>query len=109
MEAEREALAPRYKGGGWLVTDKFLVQSTLFSFDLLRLYDLLWAYKRVTKHSVNFIPTGKTHQAVLACYGGVATVNAKEMAVEGIIAPHSSSLTAAARARPRAARRPESF
>lgn len=36
VEVEREARSPRHKGGGWLVTDKYLVQSTFFTFDVLR-------------------------------------------------------------------------
>jgi len=86
VEAEREHRAPRYKGGeGWLVTDKYLLRSTFFSFDLLRLSDLLWAYKKVTKHSVNFIPTGKSYEAVLACYGGSATVKGNEKTVDQVL------------------------
>src|SRR5438034_340683 len=77
---------PRYKGGdGWVVTDQFLLRSTFFSFDVLRLSDLLWAYKKVTKHSVNFIPTGKTYDAVLACYGGSATVKGAEKTVDALL------------------------
>jgi hypothetical protein len=83
VAAERQARSPRVKGGGgWSVTDEFLVRSTFFSFDLLRLSDLLWAYKKVTKHSVNFIPTGKTYEAIFACYGGTATVPGQEKTVD---------------------------
>ena len=87
LEARREAGSPRHQGGGWLVTDKYLIQSTLFTFDLLRLSDLLWAYKRVTKHRIYFIiPTGKTYAAVLACYGGSAEVKGPETKVDSILA-----------------------
>jgi hypothetical protein len=86
VEARREAGSPHHKGGGWLVTDKYLVRSTFFTFDLLRLSDLLWAFKRVTKHSVNFIPTGKTYEAVLMCYGGHASVKAREKNVDAVLA-----------------------
>lgn len=86
VEAEREHRAPRYKGGeGWVVTDNYLLRSTFFTFDVLRLADLLWAYKKVTKHSVNFIPTGKTYEAVLACYGGSATVKGAEKTVDQVL------------------------
>ena len=83
-ETEREFRSPAYKGGGWRVTDKYLIQSTFFTFDLLRLSDLLWAYKKVTRHSVNFIPTGKTYDAVLNCYGGCATIKGREKLVDAI-------------------------
>ena len=85
LEASREAGSPRYKGGGWLVTDKYLIQRTLFRFDLLRLADLLWAYKRVTRHSVNFIPTSKTYAGVLACYGGTAEVRGSATKVDSVL------------------------
>ena len=86
VTAERESRTPRFKGGnGWAVTDQFLIQRRFFSFDLLRLQDLLWAYKKVTKHSVNFIPTGKTYDACLMCYGGAATVQGKENTVDEIL------------------------
>lgn len=85
VEARREADSPRYRGGGWRVTDKYLIQSAPFAFDLLRLSDLLWAYKKVTKHSVNFIPTGKTYACVLACYGGTAEVTGREKDVDSLL------------------------
>jgi len=85
VEAEREARSPRYKGGGWLVTDQYLIELRFFTFNVLRLWDLLWAYKRVTKHSVNFIPTGKTYNAVLVCYGGAADVKGREKMVDEIL------------------------
>jgi uncharacterized protein DUF6709 len=85
VEARREAASPRYKGGGWLVTDKYLIRSAVFAFDLLRLSDLLWAYKKVTKHRVNFIPTGKSYACVLVCYGGAAEVTGREKKVDEIL------------------------
>jgi len=86
VEARREAEAPpRYKGGGWRVTEKYLIRRAPFAFDLLRLSDLLWVYKKVTKHSVNFIPTGKTYAGMLVCYGGVAEVTGKDKNVEALL------------------------
>jgi uncharacterized protein DUF6709 len=86
VEAERDFNTPRFKeGNGWRVGEKYLIRSAFFTFDLLRLTDLLWAYKKVTKHSVNFIPTGKTYDAILVCYGGSATIKAKEKRVEEMI------------------------
>jgi len=85
--AEREFDSPRHKGGdGWRVGDTYLVRSTLFRFDVLRLQDLLWAYKKVTKHSINFIPTGKTYQAILTCHGGTAAMSGREKRVDEILA-----------------------
>jgi hypothetical protein len=84
--AQQEANAPRFKGrNGWRVTEQYLARSTFFTFDLLRLSDLVWAYKKVTKHSVNFIPTGRTYEAVLVCYGGTATITGKEQRIDAIL------------------------
>ena len=85
LEVRREAGSPRYTGGGWLVTDRYLIRRAPFAFDVLRLSDLLWAYKSVTKHSVNFIPTGKTYAGVLACYGGTAEVTGPEKKVDSLL------------------------
>jgi hypothetical protein len=35
---------------------------------------------------VNFIPTGKTYEAVVICYGGTATVKSREKTVDEILA-----------------------
>jgi hypothetical protein len=86
VEAEREYDSPRFKGGAWRIGEKYLIHSSPFTFDVLRLEDLLWAYKKITKHSVNFIPTGKTYEAVLACYGGTATIQSKEARVDEMLA-----------------------
>lgn len=83
--AEREFDAPRFRAGGWRLGDTYLMRSTTFAFDVLRTRDLLWAYKKVTKHSYNFIPTGKSYEAILTCYGGSAVVKAKEKVVDAIL------------------------
>ncbi len=86
VAVEGEARTPLFKGrNGWSVTDRFLVRSSFFTFDLLRVSDLLWAHKKVTKHSVNFIPTGKTFESVLCCYGGNATIQSKEKTTDAIL------------------------
>ena len=84
--AEREAASPRHKGrNGWSLTEQFLVRSTFFRFDLLRLSDIVWAYKKVTQHRTNFVPTGKTYEAIVVCYGGAATITGKEATVDTIL------------------------
>ena len=40
----------------------------------------------MTKHSVNFIPTGKTYSGVLVCYGGAAEVTGREKNVDALLA-----------------------
>jgi hypothetical protein len=85
-EAESEFANPLLKGGGWRFGNKYLIRSSFFSFDVLRLQDVVWGYKKITKHSVNFIPTGKTYAAIVRCYGGDATISAKETRVNEILA-----------------------
>lgn len=87
VEAEREFDNPLMKsGGGWRCGNKYLIRAKFFSFDVLRFRDVLWGYKKITKHSVNFIPTGKTYEAIVACYGGSATIPAKEKKVHELLA-----------------------
>lgn len=43
----------------WIIISKF------FSFEVIKIDDVVWVYKKVTKHSVNFIPTGKTYESIL--------------------------------------------
>jgi len=87
LAAEHEFANPLLKGkGGWRLGNKYLVRSTFFTFNVLRFHDVLWGYKKVTKHSINFIPTGKTYEAIVACYGGTATISGKEKKVHELLA-----------------------
>lgn len=86
VEAEREFDHPLLTGGsGWRFGSKYLVQSRFFTFNLLRFEDVLWGYKKITKHSVNFIPTGKTYEAIVNCYGGTATIPGKDKKVDALL------------------------
>lgn len=85
--AEHEFDNPLLKAkGGWRLGNKYLVRSTFFTFNVLRFQDVLWGYKKITKHSVNFIPTGKTYEAIVSCYGGTATIRGKEKHVHELLA-----------------------
>src|SRR6266540_5216879 len=87
LAAEHEFDNPLLKGkAGWRFGSKYLVRSTFFTFTVLRFQDVLWGYKKVTKHSVNFIPTGKTYEAIIQCYGGTATIPGKEKKVHEVLA-----------------------
>lgn len=86
IEAEREFENPLLAcRAGWRFGSKYLVRSRFFTFNVLRFKDVLWGYKKVTKHSVNFIPTGKTHEAIVNCYGGTATIPGKEKRVHEML------------------------
>jgi hypothetical protein len=86
VEAERELnSAVRYRSQGVFVTDRYLIVKRFFAFNILRFEDLLWAYKKVTKRSVNFIPTGKDYAAVLVFYGGSQNFPAGQKIVDEVL------------------------
>ena len=82
VEIEREGRHPWRRSGSLSITDHYIVNSGFFTFDVLRLADLLWAYKKVTKKSVNFVPVGKDFHAVLVCSGGSVEWKGSEKEVE---------------------------
>lgn len=53
--------------GPWLLKNKF------FGLACFHLPDLIWIYQKVTKHSINFIPTGKSFAALLYDRYGYST------------------------------------
>lgn len=68
------------------ITGSYFIVDSYFSIDLFRLHDLLWAHKKVTKNSVNYIPTGKTYEAIFYCYGGNVTISGKEAQIDKMLA-----------------------
>ncbi len=73
---------PWRRSGAVALTENYAVTSSFYSFDVVRLDDLLWAYKRVTKKSVNLIPVGKDFHAILVCIGGTVEFKGKEAEVD---------------------------
>jgi hypothetical protein len=71
--------------GGWRLGNTYLVRSTFFTFNLLRFQDVLWGYKKITQRRVNFIPAGKSYEAIVACYGGTATIPGKDKQVTEVL------------------------
>lgn len=74
-----------YKSGDILITNNYVVRTGFFTFNILRFHDLLWAYKKVTKRSVNFVPTGKDFAVIMYFYGGVETHQADERKVDEVL------------------------
>jgi hypothetical protein len=66
-KVENELQAPgTLKLKDFTLTPNFLVRKSLFSFDLKRLDDLLWAYQKVTQKKLYYIiPAGKTYELKL--------------------------------------------
>lgn len=51
--------------GNLLITKSWLLQKLRYTMQIISLKDIVWIYKKVTKKSVNFIPTGKTYAVVI--------------------------------------------
>ncbi len=47
------------------VTPSWLLFPQIYNLQIIKLDRLVWVFKKVTRHSVNFIPTGKTYAIVL--------------------------------------------
>ncbi len=47
------------------LTANWVLIPSMFSTAVIRLSDLAWVYRKDTKHSVNFIPTGTSYESVL--------------------------------------------
>ena len=82
QEWEHALLRP---GGGWRFGKQYLIKSSFFSVQVLRFRDVLWSYKKITKRSVNFIPVGKSYEAIVHCHGGTATISGNEKRVHEIL------------------------
>jgi hypothetical protein len=52
--------------GAILLTPSFLLRPRMFGLTVVPCSDIIWVYKKVTKHSVNFIPTHKSYAVMVA-------------------------------------------
>jgi hypothetical protein len=64
IDLEVAALAMK-TSGSILITASWLLHRTGFSLNVRSFDEIVWAYKKVTKHYTNFIPTGKTYSAII--------------------------------------------
>lgn len=51
--------------GSVSILPSWIIQKGTFTMNFQSIEDIVWVYKKTTKHSVNFIPTGKTHEVIL--------------------------------------------
>jgi len=84
-EIENELRSTGGIRGYWTFTSNYMIESSFFRFNVLRFRDLVWAYKSVTKKSVNFIPRGTDYHALFICYGGRAVVQGPEKAIDEML------------------------
>jgi hypothetical protein len=64
IDAEHDQGEPA-RFGDITMTRSWMVRKSRFNLFLARLDQTLWVYKKVTRHSVNFIPAGSTHAVVV--------------------------------------------
>lgn len=86
-EVERELeMAVKTKRGGWILTQNYAVKNARLSFDLFRMDNLVWVYKRGIKRRVNFIiPAGTTYAAALNFSDGHAEVVGSQKKVDELL------------------------
>ena len=53
------------KLAGAIVMPSWILVKHMFTLDVFHIPDVVWAYKKVTRHSINFIPTGKTYATIM--------------------------------------------
>jgi hypothetical protein len=71
ISAEIAAGNPRRQGASARLTRNWILIEDWFGFRAMATHDVAWIYKKVTKHSVNFVPTGKSYAAVVHSQRGV--------------------------------------
>lgn len=68
-----------------LVTPSWLLAPSWYGLQVIPVQEVLWVYRKVTNHSVNFVPTGKTHAAVICHHHGVREVEGGEGPVQRLV------------------------
>jgi hypothetical protein len=65
MEIESELRGETEAVGSARVSQNWILVSETFGVSICQISEIVWAYKKVTKRSINFIPTGKTYSATV--------------------------------------------
>jgi hypothetical protein len=79
------------KIGTLTFTPSWLLHKTWLGFTAFNLSEVVWAYKKITRHSYNLIPTGTSHGVAIADRSGrmieidIGRGKAKEAAVAGFL------------------------
>jgi hypothetical protein len=73
-QIDAEMLAEHPTVGGVHLTPNWLVHAASASLSATRIDDVVWAYKQVTQHRTNGIPTGKTYAAQIWDRHGVCII-----------------------------------
>lgn len=65
MEVEGELRGETEALGSARVTQSWIFVSETFGLSICRIPEIVWAYKKVTRHYHNFIPTGKSYATII--------------------------------------------
>jgi hypothetical protein len=86
-EVERELeTAVKAKASGWTLTQNYALKQKTLSFDLFRLENLVWAYKKAIKRRMyGIIPMGATYAAELNFTDGHAEIAGKQTKVDELL------------------------
>ncbi|HEU5180433.1 MAG TPA: DUF6709 family protein [Candidatus Polarisedimenticolia bacterium] len=68
-----------------IFTRSYMIEASFFRFNVLRFRDLVWAYKRVIKKRVNFVPSGTDYHALFICYGGSTVAQGSEKMIHELL------------------------
>lgn len=83
QQLELEMQSSPLKIGRASVTPSWVVLQKTFSLKLCRISDLIWAYKKVTRHYHYFIPTGKSYEVIMYDrYGQPLQMQAREKKID---------------------------
>lgn len=75
------------KIGRAIITQSWVFLPSRFGLSICRIPDLIWAYKKVTKHYTNFIPTGKTYDVIMYDrFGKPLQMQARQKKIDALLA-----------------------
>ena len=87
QQLDSELRGDTVKFGKASVTPSWVLLPTTFGLSMCRIPDLIWTYKKVTRHYHTFIPTGKTYALIMYDRFGVPlTLQARLKKVDALLA-----------------------
>jgi hypothetical protein len=86
QEFEVELRGNTIKLGKATVSQSWVLLPSTFGLAMCRIPDLIWAYKKVTRHYHNFIPTGKTYDVIMYDrYGVPLQMQARQKKIDAML------------------------
>ena len=86
QQIDSEVAQSSGKLGKAILTKSWVIAPHTFGASIMHLDDVVWVYKKVTQHRVNFIPTGKTYAAILcASTGRMVQIDDKQEKIDQLL------------------------